>query len=156
MRISPVLLLAAATVATGCMPSPFDGTWLFFVDMEPTAETGTCMEGVEDTTTYDGTYNMLVDIYTTDDGGIVVLMEEALYGMVDGSTFDAGFEYVETDEGEVYSEGYDVDGTRDGATLSGSITSWYTYTDGTNTEDCSSTWSYTAERNASDGDRYLE
>ena len=152
MRTWPLAL--ALPLIGGCFGSAFDGTWLFNFDPEPVSTEGTCVGQGEDTVSSTGTSYDMVDMFTNDANGIVVLLEMVLTGTVDGKQFQA--DAIE-DNGAAdwyWSEGVTMDGTRDGKVLSGRINSWWEYQYYGDPEDCETTWSYTAERIDSDPEGY--
>lgn len=93
MLFLPALLI-------GCFGAEqFDGTWLFSFDAQADYG-GDCAPDPEDAVyTYTGTNNSWVDIYTTGGGGLVVLIDQALTGEAEGSTFSASWsqDYEEGD-----------------------------------------------------------
>lgn len=155
MRPLALAIPLAMPFLGGCFKSAFDGTWLFTFDPEPATVSGTCAEH-EDTTTSLGTSYDLVDIYTNSKGGIVVLMEMALQGSLDGKQFTASAveEYGDIDYEN--TEGVDMDGVLAKGVLTGRVTTWWLYEWSGNVEDCSTAWDYTAERIDSDPDDYVD
>jgi len=143
----------AMVLLSGCLISPFDGTWLFSFDAEPVSVEGTCVDQDDTTTTTGDSYDT-VDMYTNDGNGIVVLMEMGLHGTVDGKQFTASgiddFGDIDWSETETVT----ISGTLAGKVLSGRVvTSWMSES-GTTQQDCTTTWSYNAERIDSDPDDY--
>jgi hypothetical protein len=154
MRCLSAALLLCLPAVSGCFISPFDGTWLFSFDPEPVSNEGTCVQG-DDTTTALGTAYELVDIYTNSANGIMVQLEMGLSGTISGKTFTVSGvdEYGDADWSS--SDTVDMTGTLDGKVLLGRITDSWVYTSGTDVQNCTTVWSYTAERIDSDPETYV-
>lgn len=163
MTRATLLAGCALLGASGCLASPYDGTWLFLVDYEAKDVEGDCAPDpdADYTTEYQGTSNTLVDIYTTPNSGIVVLFGDALYGTYDGSSFEAESEQQQETSTSGYSEawrqGYQMEGDRSGALLTGEVVQFYEEADSDgNSYLCASTWEYSAERVTSGSGKYPE
>ncbi len=155
MRSAFIALSLALPALGGCLAGPFDGTWLLSFDQNPIGQEGTCVDPDDTTTSTSEAYD-LVDIYTNAQGGIVVLMEMSLSGTIDGRSFTASGIEEAGDEDFTDSQEVTMVGTLEGKVLSGKVTSSWFYEWGGDPSDCTTAWSYTAERVDSDPDDYIE
>ena len=150
-------LLAGALALGGCT-SPYDGTWMFIIDPEPSDYSGDCKDDAD--TKVEDNSGTLVDIYSTPANGIVVLFGQALYGEYDGSGFDAEYEetYRYSNSGYTYAskEGMIMSVDRSGSTLEGTVTDWQEVNDDGDVYQCAIDFDFTAERIASTSGRYPE
>jgi len=156
------LLALSALGTSGCFASPYDGTWLFLIDYEPGDVSGDCVNNNADyTVSYEGTSNMLVDIYTTKADGIVVLFSDSLYGTFDSSGFEAEseqtYQYSSNGYSEAERDGYVMEATKTASLLEGEIQQFYNSADSDGySYDCETTYEFTAERIASSQNKYPE
>lgn len=141
----------------GCLlQSPFDGTWLFHVEYQPSKVSGTCEATWDSTVTWAGTDDMFVDIYTTTDDEVVVFFEQALKGEVDGREFEAKAETVKVTGDRQYGERLEMRAeVDDDDELAGKVTWTEIVRVATSTESCEMVHAFRAERTDSDPDRYV-
>ncbi len=143
------------TLLAACVT--WDGTWIFTFDANSEIA-GDCAEdtGDDSTTTQTGNAATFVDIYRTGDGGVVVLLEQALKGEVSGNAIDC--EWSQQTESDTYKEKHQISmsGTTEAGVLSGEVEdeTWAEDEEGAD-YNCRETWGYTAERTVSPADRYV-
>jgi hypothetical protein len=93
------IFASAVGVLAGCsmFSGPLEGTWLVSWDRSSVQEVSSCSDDdTASSTTYDGDDNQWMDIYYTDDGGIVVSSNaEDLVGTTSGKTFSVESNYRE-------------------------------------------------------------
>jgi len=138
----------------GCS-NPYDGTWLFMLDMGSEEYSGACAAGQNDDWQVSGTSHQLVDIYTYGDDGISVLFEEYLDGTYDGSGFTADYEYQVVWDDETDTTRIEVDATLDGGVLTGTVLEFEAEEDADGIWDCELKYSFTGERVVSDRNVYV-
>lgn len=112
-------MLALLFVGCGVF-APFDGTWLF--SFERTADmSGDCApeEDQDETYEYTGTNDAALDIYSTADGQLVILLGDALIGTVEGNAFEVSRETSQKSGKSEYDYEAVLDGALEGAVLSG-------------------------------------
>jgi hypothetical protein len=141
----------------GC--ASWTGTWLFAIDPN-VAQTGDCVSqdtgggGSDGTYTITGDQYTWVDIYQTDGGQYVVLIESALVGEASGNTLEASWSSSYQSDTWSESESIDFEGALDAGTMSGTVVFNQTQTSDDDAYSCTSEYTYTATRNVSDRDRY--
>jgi hypothetical protein len=156
-----LLLGGLLALASGCSlgGSPFEGTWLFKIDLELDDIEGSC---VNDDATFEeeGFYYQWVDIHSPGKDQLVVLLDDILTGTATGKTFTVGVDEAVEYTGYVLEESTSVTGTLAGGILSGTISSIEELAQGNDVSsyeyDCEATWAYTAERSVSHTERYEE
>lgn len=145
--MTPAFLLL---LATGCT-SPFEGTWLFTVERDPDAE-GTCADVEAELL---GESHQWVDIYTTGGDELVVLYEEPLVGIPDGAELVASWEETYSYGTELIVSSIVLDGELERGELTGDLTRETRYELSSNSNACTETFTFSAERLRSDEDRYV-
>jgi hypothetical protein len=134
-----------------------DGTWLFHFEYE-SSYSGDCADdgdsGAGDVV-YVGTHDVLVDIYSSGGGDVVVLLDEALTGTVEGGELDASWEDSRTYDDATSAYGYRITGTLGDGTLSGEYEAATEYSGPGDDYSCSQSTAYEAERLVSDPDDYV-
>ncbi len=145
--MAPFLLLNLL----GCT-SPFEGTWLFLAERQQKVS-GDCADP-DDETRYTGTSNSFVDIFKLDSGEFLVLYGEYLVGTAEGSSLQASWDQVYTDEDYEESEGIELEATLDGSVLSGTVTESSRQASGDDEYRCSVETTFSAERTVSSPDSY--
>ena len=144
----------ALLVAAGC--SPFDGTWLFHVDYQPSAVNGTCVEDWDSSVVWQGTDDMFVDIYTTSDHELVVMFEQYLKGEPDGTSFKVSSESIQITDDLQQGDRVEMRADLEGGTLSGKVTDTSITRHVDSTESCEVSHKFKAERSSSNPDRYAQ
>ena len=150
-----------AVLMSGCSlgGSPFEGTWLFMIDIEAADLGGSCAN--EDPTfEEEGIWYQWVDIHSPGQDRLVVLMETSLTGTSEGKTFTVGSEESIEYTGYYLEETMELSGTLSGGILSGQITKSQETATGnkvsTSEFDCEIVWDYTAERSISHTEHFTE
>ena len=145
--------LVAMALLTSCttMPTKFDGTWLFMIDLEVDVS-GDCTEDDWDVT---GTSNQIVDIYSSTDGGLVVMFEQILDGTYQNNEFEAIWERVIEYEDAKDTDRVTMTGSYGANALSGEVEDYEKEVAGSDSWECTQTFTYTAERINSNDDRYV-
>ena len=148
-------------LSSGCSMggSPFEGTWLFKIDLELDDIEGSC---VNDDPSFEeeGFDYQWVDIHSPGKDQLVVLFDDVLTGTATGKTFTVGVDQSVEYTGYVLEESMSVTGTLASGILSGTITSIEELAQGNSVSsyeyDCEISWAYTAERSVSHTERYEE
>ncbi len=154
MRILAFTIGAAMLLATtGCAEvfgTRFDGTWLLALDMD--YETSA---GCDDAWGYTGISNQMVDVYTGADDSIVVMFEQLLQGTFTGSTYEASWleewgydDYLEVDR-------ITMDGVVSSKVMTGSIEVFESWEDADDSEACTITYTYAADKVVSSDSDYV-
>ena len=138
----------------GC-GNPYDGTWLFMLDMASEQYSGTCAAGMNDDWTVTGTSHQIVDIYTYGGDGISVLFQDYLDGTYDGSGFTADYETQMEWQDEIDISRIEVGATLDGGVLTGTVLQYESEEDANDFWDCEVKFSFDGERIISDRNEYV-
>ncbi|MBM4367035.1 MAG: hypothetical protein FJ102_12550 [Deltaproteobacteria bacterium] len=138
----------------GC--SPFEGTWVFYLDAEP-AVSGDCADEDDDDSSYDTNRGMLVDIYALASGGYAVVLEEVLTGEAGGGALHAEWLEEYTEGSTTRSNYLTLDATLEAAAMLGEVsTGSWRESEGGSDYSCESTYGFTADRITSNRDSYVE
>ena len=146
-------IAATFPLLAGCLAGPWDGTWLFTVEREPINVSGDCYNPA-DTTVLEGVTQQWVDIYSTN-SSVVVMFDPILEGEPDGKSLTAAGSSSVTTSGYTYTTETVLSGDIEDRVFTGTIVQSEENIAAT-TYTCDLTYAVTAERAASDSDRYLE
>ena len=135
-----------ALMFLGCSVfAPFDGTWFFSFERASTAS-GDCAGNDTGGADYEytGTNDAELDMYSTADGQLVVLLGEALVGTPEGNAFEVSRKTTDSSGKSEYSHEAVLSGTLEGPALSGDYAITDDSSDGKDSYSCTSTTGYTA------------
>lgn len=155
MRRIPLIIVALAGFwVVGCS-NPYDGTWLFMIDMASEQYSGSCADTMTDDWSVTGTSHQLVDIYTYGGDGISVLFQDYLDGTYDGNGFTADYEVQVVYDDWTDTSRTEVDASLDGGVLTGTVLQFEAEEDAGGIWDCQLVYDFVGEHVVSDRGEYV-
>lgn len=138
----------------GC--SPFEGTWVFYLDAEPTVS-GDCADDDDDgDATYESNRGTLVDIYALASSGYAVVLDEVLTGEAGGDALHAEWLEEYTEGSTTRSNFLTLDATLERGAMLGEVRSGsWRESEGGSDYSCESSYGFTADRITSSRDSYV-
>lgn len=151
-----------ATLATGCN-NGWDGSWLFRMDPNSEARSGDCADtGGDAPDTYFGTQDEWADMVLLGNGQIAInVAGNELLGSETGGTLTAtAVDGVQSADGSLDRTTYTLTATRNGGSMTGTITvleesEGNSYYGDPSSYTCTTTASFVADRVVSDHDEFV-